>query len=257
MLGFLPIQMRAVSNRNRSDVQVTRYWKSLQNLLKSLISSIEAIASLLVLLFLFLGIFALLGTQVLFFSSSIQTFDGSTWSSSLAADSSRGSSPEPQTWWRAEWISTHSSTASSLVSRWYQLSCCSTKLLQHTFISNGWNLRPQTLYFNLEQVLTGEDWNTILYDGIIAYQVASHPSPSKIFMDILHSSVYTNVLIRATLSSLLILVTSTQGPSGLSLTMSLYFLILFIFGNYILLNVFLAIAVDSLAGGESEEEVAD
>ena len=46
------------------DLQVTRYWKSLQNLLKSLISSIEAIASLLVLLFLFLGIFALLGTQV-------------------------------------------------------------------------------------------------------------------------------------------------------------------------------------------------
>ena len=74
-------------------------------------------------------------------------------------------------------------------------------------------------------------------------------------MDILHFSLYTNVLIRATLSPLLILVTSTQGPSGLSLTMSLYFLILFIFGNYILLNVFLAIAVDSLAGGESEEEV--
>ena len=37
--------------------------------------------------------------------------------------------------------------------------------------------------------------------------------------------------------------------------MSLYFLILFIFGNYILLNVFLAIAVDSLAGGEDSEEV--
>ena len=41
-----------------------RYWKSLQNLLASLINSIEAIISLLVLLFLFLGIFALLGTQV-------------------------------------------------------------------------------------------------------------------------------------------------------------------------------------------------
>ena len=114
------------------------------------------------------------------------------------------------------------------------------------------------MYFNLEQVLTGEDWNTILYDGIIAYQVASHPTPSKICMDILHFTVYTNVLISATLSPpLLILLTSTQGPSGLSLTMSLYFLILFIFGNYILLNVFLAIAVDSLAGGESEEEVVD
>ena len=45
-------------------LQVTKYWKPLQKLLKSLISSIEAIASLLVLLFLFLGIFALLGTQV-------------------------------------------------------------------------------------------------------------------------------------------------------------------------------------------------
>ena len=32
-----------------------------------------------------------------------------------------------------------------------------------------------------------------------------------------------------------------------------YFLILFIMGNFILLNVFLAIAVDSLAGGEEEE----
>ena len=116
-----------------------------------------------------------------FSSSSIQTFYGSTSSSSLAADSSRGSSPEHQTWWRAEWTSTHSSTASSLVSRWYQLSCCSTKLLPHTFISNGWTLRPQTLYFYLEQVLTGEDWNTILYDGIIAYQVASHSAPSKNF----------------------------------------------------------------------------
>ena len=41
-----------------------RYWRSLQNLLASLINSIEAIVSLLVLLFLFLGIFALLGTQV-------------------------------------------------------------------------------------------------------------------------------------------------------------------------------------------------
>lgn len=36
----------------------------MQNLLASLINSIEAIVSLLVLLFLFLGIFALLGTQV-------------------------------------------------------------------------------------------------------------------------------------------------------------------------------------------------
>ena len=74
-----------------------------------------------------------------------------------------------------------------------------------------------TLFFKnhstLFQVLTGEDWNTIMYDGIIAY----------------------------------------GGPKQLGLVASLYFIILFIFGNYILLNVFLAIAVDSLAGGEDEE----
>jgi voltage-dependent calcium channel L type alpha-1D len=44
--------------------KVTRYWKSLSSLFKSLIGSIESIASLLVLLFLFMCIFALLGMQV-------------------------------------------------------------------------------------------------------------------------------------------------------------------------------------------------
>ena len=68
-------------------------------------------------------------------------------------------------------------------------------------------------FFSCFQILTGEDWNTIWYDGIIAY----------------------------------------KGPTPMSLLMSLYYVILFIFGNYILLNVFLAIAVDSLAGEEEEE----
>ena len=43
---------------------LSRYWKSLSSLFKSLIGSIESIASLLVLLFLFMCIFALLGMQV-------------------------------------------------------------------------------------------------------------------------------------------------------------------------------------------------
>ena len=41
-----------------------RYWKSLSNLVKSLTNSIQSIASLLLLLFLFICIFALLGMQV-------------------------------------------------------------------------------------------------------------------------------------------------------------------------------------------------
>jgi hypothetical protein len=41
-----------------------RYWKALSNLVNSLTNSIESIASLLLLLFLFMCIFALLGMQV-------------------------------------------------------------------------------------------------------------------------------------------------------------------------------------------------
>lgn len=47
-----------------STTQYFRYWKSLSNLVTSLTNSIQAIASLLLLLFLFMCIFALLGMQV-------------------------------------------------------------------------------------------------------------------------------------------------------------------------------------------------
>ncbi|XP_056645198.1 muscle calcium channel subunit alpha-1 isoform X6 [Diorhabda sublineata] len=61
------------------------------------------------------------------------------------------------------------------------------------------------------QILTGEDWNVVMYEGIQAYG-------------------------------------GVESPGVLS---CIYFIILFICGNYILLNVFLAIAVDNLADAES------
>ncbi|KAF7267149.1 hypothetical protein GWI33_019639 [Rhynchophorus ferrugineus] len=61
------------------------------------------------------------------------------------------------------------------------------------------------------QILTGEDWNTVMYDGIEAY----------------------------------------GGVKGFGALACIYYIILFICGNYILLNVFLAIAVDNLADAES------
>ncbi|XP_046597260.1 muscle calcium channel subunit alpha-1 isoform X2 [Neodiprion lecontei] len=61
------------------------------------------------------------------------------------------------------------------------------------------------------QILTGEDWNQVMYEGIKAY----------------------------------------GGVSGFGALACIYFIILFICGNYILLNVFLAIAVDNLADAES------
>lgn len=61
------------------------------------------------------------------------------------------------------------------------------------------------------QILTGEDWNAVMYDGIEAY----------------------------------------GGVASFGILACIYFIILFICGNYILLNVFLAIAVDNLADADS------
>ncbi|KAE8620103.1 hypothetical protein XENTR_v10010099 [Xenopus tropicalis] len=71
------------------------------------------------------------------------------------------------------------------------------------------------------QILTGEDWNAVMYDGI-----------------------------------------KSQGGVKTGMVFSIYFIILTLFGNYTLLNVFLAIAVDNLANAqeltkdEQEEEEA-
>ncbi|XP_062842556.1 calcium channel, voltage-dependent, L type, alpha 1S subunit, a [Trichomycterus rosablanca] len=69
---------------------------------------------------------------------------------------------------------------------------------------------PQAL-ITVFQILTGEDWNSVMYDGIMAH----------------------------------------GGPVMPGILVSIYFIVLFICGNYILLNVFLAIAVDNLAEAES------
>ncbi|XP_063153765.1 voltage-dependent L-type calcium channel subunit alpha-1S isoform X1 [Candoia aspera] len=69
---------------------------------------------------------------------------------------------------------------------------------------------PQAL-ISVFQVLTGEDWTSIMYNGIMAY----------------------------------------GGPCYPGMLICIYFIILFVCGNYILLNVFLAIAVDNLAEAET------
>uniref|UniRef100_G3P2F3 Voltage-dependent L-type calcium channel subunit alpha n=1 Tax=Gasterosteus aculeatus aculeatus TaxID=481459 RepID=G3P2F3_GASAC len=69
---------------------------------------------------------------------------------------------------------------------------------------------PQAL-ISVFQILTGEDWTTIMNNGIMAY----------------------------------------GGPEFPGILVAIYFIILFVCGNYILLNVFLAIAVDNLAEAES------
>ncbi|XP_072571307.1 voltage-dependent L-type calcium channel subunit alpha-1D-like isoform X2 [Paramormyrops kingsleyae] len=134
--------------------KVTRHWNALSNLVASLINSMKAIASLLLLLFLYLTIFALLGMQL---------FGG-------------------------------------------KFNFDETQTKRSTFDSF-----PAAL-LTCFQILTGEDWNSVMYDGIMAY----------------------------------------GGPNFPGMIVCIYFVILFVCGNYILLNVFLAIAVDNLATGEKE-----
>jgi len=133
--------------------KVTRYWASMGNLVKSLVNSIASINALLVLLILFIFIFALLGMQI---------FGGR-----FKNEESRG-----------------------------------------TF--NNFGQSCLTVF----QILTGEDWNVVMYDGIEAY----------------------------------------GGIKGMGAIAALYFIILFVTGNFILLNVFLAIAVDNLSTDEDEPE---
>ncbi|KPP78631.1 voltage-dependent L-type calcium channel subunit alpha-1F-like [Scleropages formosus] len=136
--------------------KVTRHWNALSNLVASLINSMKAIASLLLLLFLYLIIFALLGMQL---------FGG-------------------------------------------KFNFDETQTKRSTFDSF-----PAAL-LTCFQILTGEDWNSVMYDGIMAY----------------------------------------GGPNFPGMIVCIYFVILFVCGNYILLNVFLAIAVDNLATGEAESK---
>ncbi|XP_046727174.1 calcium channel, voltage-dependent, L type, alpha 1F subunit isoform X2 [Silurus meridionalis] len=136
--------------------KVTRHWTALSNLVASLLNSMKSIASLLLLLFLFLIIFALLGMQL---------FGG-------------------------------------------KFNFDETQTKRSTFDSF-----PQAL-LTCFQILTGEDWNMVMYDGIMAY----------------------------------------GGPVFPGMIVCLYFVILFICGNYILLNVFLAIAVDNLAGADGDDK---
>ncbi|XP_068997745.1 LOW QUALITY PROTEIN: voltage-dependent L-type calcium channel subunit alpha-1D-like [Embiotoca jacksoni] len=139
--------------------KMTRHWAALSDLVNSLLNSMKAICSLLLLLFLFLIIFALLGMQL---------FGG-------------------------------------------KFNFDETQMKRSTFDSF-----PQAL-LTCFQILTGEDWNAVMYDGIMAY----------------------------------------GGPIFPNMVVCIYFVILFVCGNYILLNVFLAIAVDNLAGGGGEKKVEE
>lgn len=153
-----------------------RYWSSLRNLVISLLNSMRSIISLLFLLFLFILIFALLGMQL--FGGQFN-FD-------------EGTPP------------TNFDTFPIALITVFQVSCGRIKV-------GLWFIRTRILIVLALQILTGEDWNEVMYQGIRSQKL--------------------------------------EGKNG-AMLYALYFIILVLFGNYTLLNVFLAIAVDNLANAQ-------
>ncbi len=141
--------------------KITRYWSSLRNLVISLMNSMKSIASLLLLLSLFIIIAALLGMQM--FGGRFN-FVGTEMFNENDDEKPRSNFDD---------------------------------------FTNG--------VITVFQILTGEDWNEVMYTGIRAY----------------------------------------GGVNTMGMITSLYFISVFCIGNYILLNVFLAIAVDNLGDAES------
>ncbi|KAH8854344.1 Muscle calcium channel subunit alpha-1 [Schistosoma japonicum] len=135
--------------------KLTQYWESLRSLVGKLLKSVRSVASLLLLLSIFILICSLLGMQL---------FGG-----------------------RFNFIAHEKPRANF----------------------DGILQAMLTVF----QILTGEDWNEVMYHGMRAYE---------------NSPWYGVVVI--------------------------YFIFLFICGNYILLNVFLAIAVDNLNEDDDEDE---
>eukprot|EP00050_Salpingoeca_kvevrii_P014645 m.38383 g.38383 ORF g.38383 m.38383 type:complete len:1677 (-) comp5887_c0_seq1:4731-9761(-) len=125
----------------------TRYWEDMNDLANSLVRSISSICSLLVLVFIFMVITALLGMQI--FGGRFDFEEG----------------------------------------------------VPRTNFDDFW-----AALLAVFQVLTGEDWNAVMYDGIRAY----------------------------------------GGIHDRGVVSVIYFCLLFLLGNFVLLNVFLAIAVKSL-----------
>ncbi|KAF7259787.1 hypothetical protein EG68_03429 [Paragonimus skrjabini miyazakii] len=135
--------------------KVTHYWESLRSLVGKLLKSVRSVASLLLLLFIFILICSLLGMQL---------FGG-----------------------RFNFVNKEKPRANF----------------------DGILQAMLTVF----QILTGEDWNEVMYNGMRAY---------------LGTPWYGVVVI--------------------------YFIFLFIVGNYILLNVFLAIAVDNLNDDDDDDD---
>ncbi|KAL4823708.1 hypothetical protein H8958_007278 [Nasalis larvatus] len=172
--------------------KVTRHWTSLSNLVASLLNSMKSIASLLLLLFLFIIIFSLLGMQL---------FGG-------------------------------------------KFNFDETQTKRSTFDNF-----PQAL-LTVFQILTGEDWNAVMYDGIMAY---GGPSSSGMIVCIYFIILFIcgNCILQADQALLLPLLYKAIDSNGENIgpiynhrvEISIFFIIYIIIVAFFMMNIFVGFVI--------------
>ncbi|KAB1280133.1 Voltage-dependent N-type calcium channel subunit alpha-1B [Camelus dromedarius] len=206
--------------------KVTKYWSSLRNLVVSLLNSMKSIISLLFLLFLFIVVFALLGMQLFGgqfnFQDETPTTNFDTFPAAILTvfqvrlrllACREGGHPPIIPFLAPPHDPDADVLAEPYVEQTRPMHVC------HVVVQDDEVGVPTSCTVRVP-ILTGEDWNAVMYHGI-----------------------------------------ESQGGVSKGMFSSFYFIVLTLFGNYTLLNVFLAIAVDNLANAQEltkdEEEMEE
>ena len=209
--------------------KLARSWKELNRIINTIFKSLASIAYLSLILLLFVFIFALLGMQFFGYKFYFCDYTGVDAEALCPPGVDPNLCPGHRDCYVrcdssdiGQWLDVEGSKYNELAqclqyppgdeaTFWQEdgVECWAkvgwSDVARHNFDNIYWSV------ITIFQILTGENWNEVMYDGM-------------------------------------------RSTGSLS---CIYFLLLFILGNYIILNLFLAILLDNFWGGEEEEEGED
>ena len=209
--------------------KLARSWKELNRIINTIFKSLASIAYLSLILLLFVFIFALLGMQFFGYKFYFCDYTGVDAEALCPPGVDPSLCPGHRDCYVrcdssdiGQWLDVEGSKYNELAqclqyppgdeaTCWQEdgVECWAkvgwSDVARHNFDNIYWSV------ITIFQILTGENWNEVMYDGM-------------------------------------------RSTGSLS---CIYFLLLFILGNYIILNLFLAILLDNFGGGEEDEEGED
>ena len=206
--------------------KLARSWKELNRIINTIFKSLASIAYLSLILLLFIFIFALLGMQFFGYKFYFCDYTGVDAEALCPPGVDPSLCPGHRDCYVrcdasdiGKWLDVEGSKYNELAQcLQYPPSDVATCWLEdgvECWAKVGWSHVARHNFDNIYwsvitifQILTGENWNEVMYDGM-----------------------------------------RSTGPLS-----CIYFLLLFILGNYIILNLFLAILLDNFGGGGEEEE---